>query len=223
MKEIVIFRGENSETHQAFNDRIMDTFREIATGPNIGKLKIVLSVDKPPALSVIPFKKQKTAAISIYTDSAFDSAPLKTLSGFAGAYKVEEAIPVAYNKDWHDNETTPGICLLTFFRKKANLKYEQFIDRWHNGHTPLSLRIHPLWHYSRNVVKEKIVESSEVWDGIVDEHFRKKSDLLNPFKFFGNPMVIIPRMIKVLTDVRSFLDYKSMETYLCREIWIKSS
>ena len=41
--------------------------------------------------------------------------------GFSGAYEVEEALPVAYNKDWEDGETTPGICLLTLFRQKKGI------------------------------------------------------------------------------------------------------
>jgi hypothetical protein len=97
-----------------------------------------------------------------------------------------------------------------------------FIHRWHNGHTPLSLKIHPLWNYNRNVVLEKLTNDSKEWDGIVEEHFKIKSDLLNPLKFFGNPIIMVYNMLRVYFDTKSFLDYKTIEPYFATEIWIKS-
>ncbi len=142
--------------------------------------------------------------------------------GFAGGYAVEEAIPVAYKKNWEDGTATPGICLLTLFRQKKGIDYNSFINRWHNGHTPLSLKIHPLWNYNRNVVMEKLTNTSSEWDGIVEEHFKTASDLLNPIKFFGNPFVMVYNMLRVYFDTNSFLDYKTIEPYFATEIWIKS-
>lgn len=186
------------------------------------QIKITYTAEAPPKISIIPFKKSKLAAISIIKEGNTIEEKLITEKGFSGAYLVDEAIPVSYKKNWKDMETTPGICLLTLFKQKKRIKYETFIDRWHNSHTPLSLKIHPLWHYNRNVVNEKMTTDSASWDGIVDEHMRTKSELLNPFKFFGNPLVIIPRMLNVYLDTKSFLDYKSIEPYLTREIYIKS-
>lgn len=183
---------------------------------------MISTLEIPPTFSVIPFKKTKISAISLYCDAELDVSEITTSPGFAGGYEVDEALPVDYVKNWPDFELTPGVCLLTLFNKKRNIDHDTFLNRWHNGHTPLSLKIHPLWSYNRNVVRKLKTEDSENWDGIVDEHFRTKSDLLNPFKFFGNPLVIIPRMLKVYSDVNSFLDYKTIETYYARETWIKS-
>jgi hypothetical protein len=72
-------------------------------------------------------------------------------------------------------------------------------------------------------VIEKLTRSSSGWDGIVEEHFRTKADLLNPFKFFGNPLTIVPNMLEVYRDTRSFLDYGTIETYLATEYHIVSS
>ena len=135
---------------------------------------------------------------------------------------MHEALPVSYRKNWNDGEATPGACLLTLFSKKRNIDYETFINRWHNGHTPLSLRIHPLWNYVRNEVKEVLTKESPKFNGIVEEQTRMAADLLNPFRFFGNPLIIIPRMITVYADTKSFIDYGTMETYLAAEYHIKS-
>ncbi len=147
---------------------------------------------------------------------------MKDVPGFSGSYKVTEALPVAYEKNWQDGQKTPGICLLTLFRKKESIDYQTFIQRWHQGHTPLSLRVHPLWHYNRNEVTDQLSADSEYFNGIVEEHCRTKSELMNPFKFFGSPFIIIPRMLKVYSDVKSFIDYSSIEPYLVTEYHIKS-
>jgi hypothetical protein len=162
------------------------------------------------------------AAISIYRNSHEPVEKLRQAEGFCGAYRVTEALPVAYQKKWKDGETTPGACLLTLFSRKKNMVYGTFIHRWHNGHTPLSLRIHPLWNYVRNVVNEVLFEDSPWFDGIVEEQVKKAGDLLNPFRFFGNPVIIIPRMLMVYADTKSFIDYSSMEIYLAAEYHIKS-
>ncbi len=105
---------------------------------------------------------------------------------------VEEAIPVSYDKNWEDLETTPGICLLTLFKQKKGISYDTFLDRWHNSHTPLSLKIHPLWHYNRNVVNKKLTRDSDNWDGIVDEHMRTKSELLILLNFLETHWLLFP-------------------------------
>jgi hypothetical protein len=133
-----------------------------------------------------------------------------------GSYTVEQALPVAYTRDWPTMTKTPGACLLTLFRKKKSLEHEEFIRRWHNGHTPLSLEIHPLWHYARNVV---VKSTGKHYDGIVEEHCRSRSSMLNPAKFFGGPLKMLPNMIRVYLDVKGFLDYGSIEPYLVSEYY----
>lgn len=220
-KEIYLIRGMESESYEDFKHRIFSAVEPIKTTGNF--VKLVLTEKVPPGYSVIPFKKIKIAAISVYFKKEKEIIPSLLESGeFIGSYQVTEALPVEYDKTWPDGEITPGVCMLTIFRKKKGLEYEKFIDRWHNGHTPLSLKVHPLWHYNRNVVDEQSPSSTEIFDGIVEEHCRTSSELFNPFKFFGNPLVIIPRMIQVYFDVNSFIDYPSIESYVVSEYHIKS-
>jgi len=113
-------------------------------------------------------------------------------------------------KTWQNGEPTPGVCLLTLFHQKPGIDYQTFLHRWHNSHTPLSLKLHPLWNYNRNVVKEKITEYRDWYDGIVEEQTRTRAELLNPVKFFGKPHKILQNMLAVYTDTKSFLDYKGL-------------
>ncbi len=221
-KSIYLIRGKKSETYTQFQKRILIVLENLAEEKDIKRLSVVLTVNKPPGFSYIPFTRSKMASVSVKSEKKIIIDRLAGIDGFAGLYRVEEAIPIGYEKTWNDGEPTPGINLLTIFNKKRSITYETFIDRWHNGHTPLSLKLHPLWNYNRNVIVEKLIDEAEHWEGIVEEHFRKASDLLNPTRFFGNPFTMIFHMIEVYLDTRSFLDYKTLETYLAREYHIKS-
>ncbi|MCA6075618.1 hypothetical protein [Fulvivirga sedimenti] len=221
-KTIYIIRGIKGENYPDFKGRILNLTKKTASEYNPAKLHVVLTEVAPPMVSVIPFKRKKIGVISVKSESETEYSIITGETGFCGMYHVEEALPVAYEKTWPDGEITPGICLLTLFNQKKGIDYNQFIDRWHNSHTPLSLKIHPLWHYNRNVVRDSKPVSTETWDGIVEEHVTSRSKLLNPFSFFGNPAVIIQRMMAVYKDTKTFIDYPSMEPYLTREYHIKS-
>lgn len=221
-KEIYLIKGMANESYKEFSHRILTLSKKVQADGNVISVKTVYTNEPPPGLSVIPFKKEKMAAVSVLSSKKEISGLLANEPGFSGGYIVEEAIPVAYEKNWEDGVNTPGVCLLTLFKQKNGLDYKTFIHRWHNGHTPLSLKIHPLWNYNRNVVIEKLTDGSNEWDGIVEEHFRTTSDLLNPLKFFGNPFIMIYNMIRVYFDTNSFLDYKTIEPYFTIEIHIKS-
>lgn len=221
-KTIYLVRGEKNESYTDFKERILLLIQNLVEkNPSI-LAKVVLTVEAPPTISIIPFRKDKIASISIKSSEKEYFEVLLKEKGFAGAFEVTEALPVAYDKSWEDGMVTPGICLLTLFNQKKSIDYKTFIDRWHNSHTPLSLKIHPLTHYDRNVVDEREISNTESWDGIVEEHCKTKSELLNPTKFFGGTLKMIPNMISVYTDTKSFLDYGTIETYLASEYIIKS-
>ncbi|MCX6283719.1 MAG: EthD domain-containing protein [Bacteroidetes bacterium] len=233
-KLMIIFRGQAKESYSGFTDfmlRIAGKANEMCHPP---QLHITFTDATPPVISIIPFRKSKIGVLSVYYEGGFPGEELLSFLAYcasdainpsgrlAGAWSVEEALPVQYQKTWPDFEITPGVCLLTLFRRKTGTSHEAFLDRWHNSHTPLSLKIHPLWHYSRNVVLDSVTGSSEHWEGIVEEHFRRRMHLLNPFSFFGNPVTIIPHMIEVYNDTNAFLDFKTIETYLVREVVFRS-
>ena len=217
-----LIRGEKQESYSTFKLRILGLTDDIILHQHPEKLKVVLTENKPPAISIIPFKKKKLASISVVYQDDIEMDEIHKTQGFAGSFDVTQALPVAYVKNWEDGNVTPGVCLLTLFNKKKSIDYKTFIDRWHNSHTPLSLKLHPLWNYNRNVVDDMGKNNAESWDGIVEEHCKTRAELLNPFKFFGTPFHILPNMIAVYRDTKSFLDYGSIEPYLAMEYHIKS-
>jgi len=221
-KEIYILRSRMSEDYNSFKNRIIRLAGEVVDHYTPESLKACLTIRRPPLISVIPFRREKVALLSVTRKSGTGMDLITQSEGYDGGYQVEEAVPVAYDKDWVDGDPTPGACLLTLFHKKPGLDQDTFLNRWHNGHTPLSLRIHPLWNYNRNVVTGTMNGDSKRYDGIVEEQFRKSSHLLNPLVFFG-PLLKVPlHMYRVLVDTRSFIDMRRIETYLASEFHIKS-
>lgn len=221
-KTMYLIRGSKTDSYIQFKSHLFTLCNKIAQSEQPISIKMVLTEEAPPSISIIPFKKKKVAVISIYDENSSSHPEIENTQGLVGRFNVTEALPVAYNKTWKDGLATPGICLLTLFNKKQNIDYNTFINRWHNSHTPLSLKIHPLWHYNRNVVNERSESNIENWDGIVEEHVKTRSELLNPCLFFGNALNMIPNMLRVYLDTKSFLDYVSIEPYLTKEYHIKT-
>lgn len=216
-----IIRGKRDESYTNFHQRIRKTIDALkANDP--GSLHYTITLEKPPKASVIPFSKEKLALISINTENDAFLDIIQKTDGYAGSFKVTEALPIAYDKDWPDGEASPGVCLLTLFRQKKSIDYETFIDRWYNGHTPLTLKIHPIFHYNRNEVIEVFGKPPVLYEGIVEEHCRTRKELMNPFKFFAKSGFAPVNMIKTYFDVNSFIDYKSIETYLVSEYHVVS-
>ncbi len=219
-----VLRG-NGESHAAWAERMRHELgpRLLRLGPS--KLQLTLTEGPPPKLSLFPFKDQPIAVFNVYDDSddpsRFTNALRDAASSVSG-YAVEEAYPVDYEKTWSDGEPTPSPILLTMLHKKAGVAPKEFIERWHDGHTPLSLAIHPLWYYQRNVIAEPLIEGSEPSDGIVLEACRTRGDLLNPTRFFGGGLKMVPNMLRVAKDISGFLDMKKTETYYATEYHLRS-
>jgi hypothetical protein len=221
-KEIFIVKGLPEEDYTGFKARILALAAGLLHADGPVSLKVTLTERKPPRLSVIPFRKEKVAVFSISGRPPDCPVVLSEAPGFTGGYLVEEAVPVSYDKTWEDGKPSPGACLLTLFHRKPGLDPETFIRRWHGGHTPLSLRLHPLWNYNRNVAISALHGNSTWYDGIVEEHFRTAQELLNPLRFFGPPLRVPYHMFLVYRDTVSFIDMKRIETYLATEIHLRS-
>jgi hypothetical protein len=216
-KTITLLRGLDTETYESFHSRIQTITNQLIQKTKPSRLSYTITLEKPPKLSVIPFQKSKIGVLSVYSHNQSNLDFMAQEPGFGGAYQVTEAFPVKYGGEIRDGMKMPGICLLTLFRKKKKITYDKFIHRWHNGHSPLTLKIHPIYHYNRNTIDAVVHEGPEHYDGIVEEHCRTNSDLLNPFRFFGKPWMVPVNMVRVYADVKSFLDYPSIESYLVQE------
>ena len=210
-----------------FADAVTDVLAPRLLERQPRQLALTFTAEPPPRLSLIPFRRAPLCMVSLGADGG-DPAPWVEVMSAAlpgvrvAAYRVDEAVPVGYQREWPDGVDTPGVGLLTLMRKPASLDQDAFIRRWHGHHTPLSLEIHPLWNYLRGVVEETLLPGSPPLDGIVEEHFRCREDLLNPVRFFGGPLWMLPNMVRVGLDVKGFIDLTTIENYLVRERHLRS-
>ena len=223
-KWMYVLRGDG-ESHQAWSDRMRTEVSPRLLGLEPSKLQLTVTETPPPKLSLFPFKSQPMAIFNVYDDAEdhtrFSEALQSSASSVSG-YEVEEAYPVAYDKAWSDGEPTPSPILVTMLRKKAGISTDEFTRRWHDGHTPMSLEIHPLWYYQRNVVREAVTDGADPSDGIVLEACRTRGDLLNPTRFFGGALKMVPNMLRIASDINGFLDMRKTETFYATEYHLRS-
>ncbi|MGB8221662.1 MAG: hypothetical protein WCF10_03700 [Polyangiales bacterium] len=223
-KWMFVLRG-NGESHPSWGRRMRDEVgaQLLQLGPS--KLQLTVTEAPPPKLSLFPFKRQPIAVFNVYDqtdDPSRYEEVLQSAASSVSGYEVDEAYPVAYDRVWKDGEPTPSPILLTMLRKKAGVTSDEYIRRWHGGHTPLSLQIHPLWYYQRNVIHKAVTDGAEPSDGIVLEACKTRGDLLNPARFFGGALEMVPNMLRVANDIKGFLDMKKTETFYATEYHLRS-
>jgi hypothetical protein len=221
-----LLRAPSTEGAEAFRDRALAVgARLLASGP--ARLKLTVTAEEPPRLSVMPFRRDRLALVSLWDEGTPEAAAsrwnaLLETEGAAAGYRVDESVPRAYGRDWSDGEDTPGGSMLTLLHRRAGLSDAEFLRRWHEGHSPLALELHPLWNYVRNVVRVPVLPGSPSLCGIVEEQCRTREELLDPVRFFGGWRRMIPSMLRVYLDVRGFLDLAAIENYLVTERWLRS-
>ncbi|MFH2010386.1 MAG: EthD domain-containing protein [bacterium] len=182
-------------------------------------LVLHLTEEPPPRFSVIHYTRSPLALLSIrYRGGWAPERWVECAGGAAAGYRVEESTPLGWTRRWPLGERTPGVGLLTLFRKNPRLSREEFLRQWHGKHTPLSLEVHPLRHYERNVVLSPVVTGSPRLDGIVTEHFRRREELVSPRQLFGGLWWMLPNMLRVGLHVHHFLELKTLECYFVSEV-----
>lgn len=221
-KRIYLVKKPASLSHAGFKARVLEQLIPSVLERNPVKLKLGITEEPPPRFGVLPLRPEGLAMISVWGEVGDLTTLLQEIDTEAAGYLVEEAIPVAYARYWKDGETSPGATLLTLMKRNPELSYDEFINEWHGRHTPLAMKIHPLWNYTRNVVREPAIPGSPEFDGIVEEHFRAKRDALNPVRMFGGLPMFIPNMMRIARHVNSFLNIPECENYLLSETHIRS-
>ncbi len=222
-KRIFLLKTPATWNAVAFKEKVFDEVVPAILALDPVKLKVGITEEAPPKLSLLPLRSGGLAMISLWGEFAEPPKILREIDAGAAGFLVEEAVPVAYEKTWRDGEVSPGATLLTLMKMNPAISFDDFMHEWHDRHTPLAMRIHPLWNYTRNVVLSSVIPGSPDFQGIVEEHFRSKRDALNPIRMFGGFPNFLPNMIKIARHVNSFLNIPECENYLLNEYHIRSS
>jgi hypothetical protein len=163
----------------------------------------------PPRWSLVPFRRAPMALVSLSGDEAALAEARRALAKLPGrleGYGVEESVPV-------EPRPEARATLITLFRKSPRVDRETFHQRWFGEHTPMTLEIHPVVGYVRNVVRETLHPDAPKWDGIVTEDFADLRDVTT-LRLFGRGPRALYNAIRVGRHVPTFLDLRTIETYL---------
>jgi hypothetical protein len=219
-KTLLVLRARNAEPSSRFDDDVTTRVRELLAGAHaLEELVLHTTCAPPPRLALVPFRREALAMLGVRGSPesiATTAAALRPL-GTIERHLVTQSTPRARQRAWALGEQTPGVCLITSFRKKRGLDHAAFVREWHEHHTPLALETHPLAGYVRNAVHETHGAPAPAWDGIVLESFASPDDLLHPLRFFGGGVSALRGMWRVATHVPRFLDLGTLENHLVRE------
>ncbi len=93
-KEMYLIRGIDKEDYLQFTARILKTAKTTARLVKPDGLKVTLTQQLPPAISIIPFKKSKLAVFSVYReDQGVYSMLQELLKDFPGHLKSMKHCP----------------------------------------------------------------------------------------------------------------------------------
>ncbi len=148
------------------------------------------------------------------------AAIIDPTGNYVAGYKTAVTIPREYDKNWDDGDVSPGIVLISFFRRLPGISDEEFKSHWFCSHTPLSLEVHPLFRYERNVIKGMITQNAPDYEGIVPENLREVKDLTNIKRFLGGKLV--RNGIRINIDFKRFIDNSTIEVAAMREYVLRS-
>ena len=141
-----LLRAPAGESVKRFRDRALASgARLLASGP--AQLKLTYTAEEPPRLSVVPFRRDRVALISLWDEAAPEVAvarwnALLQAEGAVAGYRVDESVPRAYRRNWPDGGDTPGGSMLTLLHRRPGMTDPEFLRRWHDGHSHLALEVH---------------------------------------------------------------------------------
>ena len=107
-----LLRAPAAESVGAFRDRALACGARLLTcGP--ARLKLTFTAEEPPRLSVMPFRRDRLALVSLWDEGAPEVVAarwnaLLASEGATAGYRVDESLPRAYTRDWPDGSDTPG-------------------------------------------------------------------------------------------------------------------
>lgn len=103
---------------------------------------------------------------------------------------------------------TAGFAQLAILRRPPRLSHAQWLDIWHNGHTPVGIETQSNFEYVQNVVVRPLTPDAPAIDAIVEECFPAAA-MRDPYVFFdaaGDEAKFQHNLERMMTSVHRFID-----------------
>jgi len=198
---------------EPIHERLLGGVADAVIGAGARKVTVNVADTKLPSLR--PNRDDGaslTAMVSVWgiEDSALPQLcqTLDPTGSYAAGYRVSEATPLDYDHKGRHGSRSPGVVQVTCLRRRPGMNRAAFIEHWHRRHTPLALRVHPLWRYGRNVVDEAITRDAPAHEGLVELHFRHAEDLTDVERLYGGDRA---NAQVIAEDVRTFIDMQTIQ------------
>lgn len=201
-----------------------DPWEELLDRPGVRAAIVQLADAELPRTLLMGQGSRLAALASVWLSSYDLRRPVEQLLSTAcqrlDGYLVTESEPQPLeDRDWPDGDQSPGISHVTWFPKPERLTEEQFLQGWHEVHTPHSAELHPLrWTYVRDTVVRTLTPGAPPVRAIVVERFREVDDYADPRRLFGSKAALEQNMV----DLPGYADLDSISSCPMTEVVLRA-
>jgi hypothetical protein len=157
--------------------------------------------------------------LNLWVDSAIAALrqPLDLIvaahSARHAAYLVCESQPLRNQRKQAPGERTEGFAQIALLRRPARLSHEQWLDTWHNLHTPVAVETQSNFEYIQNLVVRRLTPGGPDYDAIVEECFPAAA-MTDPYLFFdaaGDEDKFQRNLKRMMDSVQRFIEMERIE------------
>jgi hypothetical protein len=127
-------------------------------------------------------------------------------------YLVSESVPLP-NARAVAGQRTEGFSQMALLRRPAQQSYEQWLDVWHNSHTPIARETQSHFEYTQNLVVRRLTPDGPDYDAIVEECFPAGA-MTDPYVFFdavGDEAKFQHNLKRMMDSVVRFIDMQRID------------
>ncbi len=150
-------------------------------GAQRAALDVQVTGEEHDILQALDTEPGITAVVSLWEPESRDAAldlPLPPGAELVGAYEVTEVVQREYERTWPADAASPGVKIVCFVNRRPDLSHDAYSAHWRERHGPLALAHQPgFWHYVQNHVVERLTDTTPVFDGIGELHFRSAEEV----------------------------------------------
>ncbi|PPE75707.1 hypothetical protein C3942_02100 [Solimonas fluminis] len=160
------------------------------------------------------------ALLQLWMDSAIAlrRRPIDALVAAAAArhdaYLVTESQPLRNERHAPaPGQRTYGFAQIALLKKPQRLGYEQWLEIWHDSHTPVAIETQSTFEYRQNVVVRALTPGARPYDAIVEECFPPEA-MSDPQAFFdaaGDAEKFQRNLDRMMASVGRFLDLGTID------------
>ncbi len=184
-------------------------------------------------LRITAFDRPVHAIASVWVDNAAAAAARVTslLSAVCvdiAGYLVTESVAIE-PPPTSSGERTEALANIAVLRRPADIRHDEWLDRWLGPHTQVAIDTQDTFGYIRNAVVRPVTDVAAAIDGIVEELFPMAA-LSDPHAFYGSggdDAELGRRITRLITSVGTFgadrnLDVIPTSRYSFREPFARS-